>query len=352
MKKRIAAYCFVVIFSIGLPMRSQALIPTTDFANLIESLLGNIQELFSWLEEQAMMELEMELESALFGEQTDANNQATARMVVSLNKAQQDIQNLEIQREFAPAESACSTITIRDTLDDIYCASDFALEESRSRLRENHLNFNQTTQQQSEHIATVAAEIVEDCQPEEEGEPSDCLLVGMLFGDMPDGSSRAEIERTSLATERQIELITGGIPSRKTDVRMIDSASGNAMRIGDYRREALKGMAQESLLAVRGAFVTQEGAPGSELEALWEFVNKRWSDDDGEFIKLITNTHPDKSDEDFTTTPSQVLREMAVMEVFQSYMDVLNYEQSLREEALTAAMLSIEVEPLIGQPIN
>lgn len=342
LKQSIAAF----VISIMMSANSHALIPTTDFANLVEGMLGNIQELFNWLEEQALMELEMQLQTALMGEETDANNAATARMITSLNKAQQDIQNTEIIRMFTPAGTACDTVTLGKSLDDIYCQASAAVTAARARKYIKDNNYDKNPTEQKKHVAEVAEDLVEHCQPDEDGE-SECLKLEYLFGDAPAGASDQDLLEIFEATERQVDLITGPLPPKRTDPRLGDTPTANVQRVNDYRLQAIKSVATESLLAVRGSYVVAEGAEGSELQALWAFVDKRWGDGDSDFIKKITNTHPDKeSGAEFITTPSQVLREIGVMQAFQTYMSVLQYEQSLRAEAIDASLLSLELEPL------
>ena len=344
--KSISKYVLGVMFILGISMNSYAVLPVADGPNLAQNILTNMTEMYNWAEEKAMKQIESQLTTMLAGESMDANNKATARMIVSLNKASQDIQNLEAIQRFSPAPTACGTVSLGATLEDIYCESEKSKEDVRDKSTKKEATFDKTPVQQSLARAKAAEEVVIDCRPDEDGR-STCLEVNLLLGGAPGDATNKELAEISKGTARQIELISGALPVLKTDPMVGDTPTGNAMRVLDYRRVAFKSMVSESLLNVRESFNREDESSGSEMEVLWDFVDSRWGDGDSEFIKLITNTHPKKAQgAAFITTPTQVLREIGVMQAFQTYMTVLQYEQSLREESLHAAMLALEIEPL------
>lgn len=341
---------------------ANALIPTTDFANLAQNIFGSMQNMYRWAEEKALKEVDRKLQTNLFGKQTDAANNASARTVVSLNRAQQDIQNIETEQRFMPAPSACQTLEIGQELEETYAHEEATKDAARDSFLQKEATFNLKEQLQREARKVAAQWIVDACEPDSSG-ISPCLDASALFGESKlvnkaskkltktamkklNGYAAASPGPTQNYAKLQVDLIAGPLPTMKTDPTLPGGAVANAQRVNDYRKVAIKSLVQESLTAITTAFNKTESGE-SELGVLWKFADARWGGGSSEFLKKITNTHPDKSgNKDNITTPTQVLREIALMQAFQSYMNVLQYEQSLRVEALTATSLAISVEPI------
>jgi hypothetical protein len=81
----------------------------------------------------------------------------------------------------------------------------------------------------------------------------------------------------------------------------------------------------------------------------WAFAADRWGGGEQAIDSILTmqNANAEKtSDVTKRTNDTQVIRKIAIMEAFQTYLAVEQYQQQLRMEALQAALLSIEVNPL------
>ena len=62
---------------------------------------------------------------------------------------------------------------------------------------------------------------------------------------------------------------------------------------------------------------------------------------------MVQAVHKNKaSDDGKNVFPSEIMRKIAVMDAFLVHMSVLQFKQQLRMEALMAAQLALEINPL------
>ena len=322
--------------------------PTFDAANLAAEMSGNLEEAYNWAEEKAMNELDMQMRAFGLGEELTVEEKAAAKTIVSINKAKQEIQNLEIEMAFSPGLFACDTAENTKQVEEIACEAEADKEDLTEALAEKNGDFEEKPAETIEKIAEVAKDIVEQCIPAKGDDASKCLQLGMLLGDGAEGSTDKELEEIAEATAYQVELLSGVLPVKKTDPRLPDTPTANIKRSGDLRYLAYKALIDKSLIDVRGDMIHFPDTPASFINTLKEFTDQRWGDKGTtEWMKLVMASHPKKSEgKEFNMGPEQVEREMAVIQAFQAYMAVLQYEQSLQVQTLQAALLAITLEPI------
>jgi len=324
------------------PARAQYLV--SDVANLTETISASYHALQSWMEENVLMQKAMDQAGMNTSLEVDSINNAMANMIVRQGATSEEIQNLQVLQESMPAQDACEAVTLSVNLEDVICGVEDEVVEASDRQIDRLNTLEMTEEGQIDaHIRTSVGELLAECQDMSttDGMGTACLETQDLLG----GSIPTLTEDQARSTEAQIALLIDPVPDRMVNPRQ-NQALTEEQRLEGMRVLGLKSLASNSMLMVRAERLSVDGQP-SRLQLLKTFAEEHFGTAAGaDFLAVMTNTHEDKTESlSKQSTPSQVMRSMAVMDAFLVYMDVLKYEQQLRMEVLQAGLLAVTVEP-------
>lgn len=324
--------------------QAQAQIVVQDPFNLAETISASYESLRSWAEESALMQQALNQAGINTSLEVDSINNAMANLIVRQGAVSEEIQNLQVSQEAMPAQDACGAVSLSINLEDIICgAEDTAIEAADKQI--SRLNTIDMTQEGEidAHIQSSVKALLAECRDlsSTDGMGTACLETQDLLG----GSLPTLTDYQARSTEAQIALLVDPVPDRMVNSRQ-NQALTEEQRLEAMRMLGLKSLASNSLLKVRSERLSVDGAP-SRLQLLKNFAEEHFGSAAGaDFIAVMTNTHANKTtDLASQSTPSQVMRSMAVMDAFLVYMEVLKYEQQLRMEVLQAGLLAVTVEP-------
>lgn len=346
-KQNIIVCSIVAALGMGYTPKTEALIPTTDIANLAEGIAGNIQDMYNWAEEKTMMMMDMDLSSMMEELSINNENNAIANMIVRNGAAKQEIQNLEIAEQSTPDMDAPDTATIQVLEESATCSSTVNSKKTSEESLEDHCQFETPEKDQIKENREIVKGFIEDCENLKRDSDSGsslgmngtmCTQASILVGA---GTLDTLDENQSKAVKNYIKLISGVNPDIKKSYKYkADSVAKRESLIREMRKEAFRNLAVTSLNEIAYMRISEEGrlAP---LHLLSEFDSNRYKSLD--WSTKVSNTSISAKN---SVYPSQILRKMAVMDSFLVHMSVLQYKQSLRQEAIDAASLAIQVEPL------
>lgn len=345
----------VIAGGITLTGSAQA-VPVVDSAAVAQMIQQNALQVRQWAEESQLVQFGHSLQADLASFEVDNLNNAMANSIVRQNQNRTDIANTQARARRQPADDACQTVSASVNVEQAICGVDFVQEEEGAEYREMHTGGIDEESGRLTMFAETAGEFearrnealqrqVESCQ---EVGVEKCIDTGLMFGG-DTGIVISDEDGAAEATRNQISLIAGPEPERATDSRVPEGTyAGNASRLRDMRREAIRQMVAKSLSEIRATRLSVDGMP-SEFQNLYDFALTRWgSERASEWLATVTSTHPDKGDAEGLDqdSPEEVLRKMAQMQAFMTYLSVEQYRHSLRTEGLTAALVALELEPV------
>jgi len=321
---------------------------TFDNPNFIQQVLGNLQEVKGWMEEKALMMQEMTQRGVMTQLMVAAENNGAANIVTRLGKTLEEIQNIEQIQKMMPPPSSCSTITASRTIDEIKCDKEDEVSENSSKFAKKTGGYVDTPATFKERKILAANTIINKCRALDTAAASEipeCIRTDYLLGGF---SGETLSDEQAEATKAQIDIIVGPIPDGKTNSNLGDDYVVQKERIKDYRKHGLKMMAMSSLQQIRAERVSFGADGNSYMSVMTSFVEDRFGSESAQaFMKKITNSDPNANkDVSKVTTPEQVQRETFIINSFNTYLSLLKYKQQLRLEALTAALLTLEVDPI------
>lgn len=316
-----------------------------DPSNLAEAVAGNAQALKQWAEEKGLIQMSMDQAGLNTSLEIESLNNGFANLIVRQGATAQEIQNLEVLQDAMPSQDACNAVTTSVNLDNILCDLEAVAEQEVGEHLERMNTLEMTEEGEIDrHAALVVESLMAECRDltDEGAGTSACFDTQSLLG----GSLPAMTEEQARATNAQIAIMVDPIPSRMVNPRQ-DPELNQRERLVAMRELSLKSMATNSLMKVRSERLSVNGQP-SRLQLLNSFADEYFGSAAGaDFLAVMTNTHAGKTtDISKQSTPTQVMRSMAVMDAFLVYMEVIKYEQQLRMEALQAGILSATLEPV------
>jgi hypothetical protein len=332
---------------------SSAIISFTDYAALVENSAGNIQDMYNWAQEKALTMMEMELTSTLEGLSIDNMNNAIANVISRTGAATQEVQNLEVLEKSAPDKDACATITLQILGKDAECATAEKSSQAIKKAQAKHANYSSGGSAYKDETKKLVEKVVQDCEVLQDPSlemndenllaSSMCADSGLLTGVTLDGDTLNPDQEKAAAL--YIDLVTGVEPTfKKSSLLQDDSASYNKMLVSEMRRESFRSIVITSLNEIK-AMRTSPGidseADPSPMQLLQEFDDDRFGDAD--WMAELQNV---KASSKNSIYPSEINRKIAVMDAFSVHLDLLQYKQSLRMEALINGLLALEVDPL------
>lgn len=347
MKKKLL--CAIGALSLTASMSANSQILDHDAASFAEIMMGNQERALQHLAKMAWNKAKAEFDVFLADRQLSATERAAANMIVGLTKNNTDLYNIERLMEMVPAVSACGTSGIQGLSTESFCEEKAAERESVTRHTSRHATAGMPVKLQDEIIRETEQDHFDKCLALSGGDISDsvCSSAANLFG----GASGATKDpHTQEAADSYIDLIVGVAPDKKITVEDVESMTPEQVQAYNrgLKKEAIRSLAAVSLEAINNQTRSPDAdnyVP-SKLHRLKSFNDQRWGNES--WLRKINNTaridpYTKKIDqsENNAVNETQLLRELVVMEAFAVQMQTLQYEQSLRDEALQAAMLSL-----------
>jgi hypothetical protein len=346
-KKKAIALCFTAV----IPFSSNALIPVTDYANLVENMLANMDQIYQWSEEKAMKMLEMESESLMQAMGVDNTNNGMANMIVRSGNAKQELQNLEIKEQSEPDDDACKTVTNQVLLGQVSCKTLDQVIDKTSESEEKHSNFGKSYQETKADASKIMNKIIDECNILQDGEfdensplkTSNCTKAGIFNGSVS-GDSLSQFDQK--AADVFVDLVSGPVPDFKESNKFENgSYAQNEVRVKELRKEAIRSLVNTSLNEIKSMRTsiseTESTAVPSPLATLNKFNEDRFLDPD--WVASVQNVNPGTKN---FVTPTIIQRKLLVINSFIAHVELEQYKQQLRQEAILAALLAVEAEPL------
>lgn len=337
---------------------ANALLPTTDAANLAQSIMANIQRAMEWAKDAAMQASQMDLMGELAGLEVDSMNNAFANMIARLNRTQADIQNMEQLEKSIPAQDACQTVTVSNMLEDAICNADSQVETlTESRKAADDMSRGKAGAGKAKpatvaEIAEVAAkktrELVDKCEALKDGNGGSLCAMPSILINAPGGTLTAQEYK---AAQYQNEVAANAVAPKvplSTDFNVTtDSYKQAAM--ADMRRENIRNLALASLdnvlIITQGTLEGEQRKPG-ELYAMQKFADDRFGS--ASWLCQVTNSCAEATSSSAYVSPAELEKRAAEMDAFMLHLAVAQYKQSLREEQLMANLVLMQVD----KPLN
>lgn len=333
-KKNKWAAGLLIGMALAAPMRvSQAALPVVDPAAIAQIIADLEQTARLWLEEKGLIIDGMEQEEVLHQEQIENNNNNTAQTVTRVTQTMSDLYNLETAREMAPSPTACGTASKSEALAAVKCET---TARSAAKSRSGAARKASATPGSPQ---AITEEILEDIKAVDRLAPGDNLPVR---ADNFLGASTGPVfdEAQGLGAEAFVKLVSPEeLPPPDTRRYRDDSPEGQAYTVKRLTKLARRSVAEQSLEQIKNERMPNaEGV--SKMQVIDQFVNERFGDGlSSEWMMGVTATAGAGS-----MTEAQVIREMAIMDAFLSYMSVERHKQSLRIETLLATLLTETIE--------
>jgi hypothetical protein len=331
---------------------SQAALVSIDPAVLGEAIASNVQNMMNWAKEEGLKKLQMKMQSQLTGSEIDAENAAATNIITRNGKAMEDVQNLDVKEQAEPDKDAAATLAVQKNTQETRCDTVNTISKKTNKHTKKHADFTSNGPEQTVKRRTAIDDFITTCEglqePGEDMSNSPCLKGSLLTG----GSTIDTYdEKQQVAVDQYIELVAGVTPTVKSSSEYKNASKSikNSVLIKEMRPEAFRSLVHTSLqevAAMRGSPKNQNAAGRpSPLHNLTKFSDDRFGNK--EWLKMVQAVHKNKaSDDGKNVFPSEIMRKIAVMDAFLVHMSVLQFKQQLRMEALMAAQLALEINPL------
>ena len=332
---RIRLFCAALV--LALSASSWAATPVIDVGAIDQILRQTIEDRARHAANMSALEDALNLDVVGHEDNANAAQEAALSGAAIEREDAQALHNKEVAERATPDRDDCVNQVHSGRIQQ--AEEDAALEratmlQTQQNIHRGALFGERSAADQTRDNASQIDDIVNWC-----GENDGCMDPTVLTTpgtpEGPVGDARR------IAANLQVQVLTGAIARPKPRTVDINTTAGRADALRTMREEALRALASASLAAV--AAENTPGAGGiSPVGGYRAFVAQRFGSPAAEqWLKQTANTRGGE-----TVMPSEVIRKIAVLDSFASHMAVRQYEQSLRMEALTAALLSLEVEPL------
>ena len=326
--------------SMAMPSMVSATYPTIDFSNLLEAITQNYQDMQNWAQERMMMMAEMDLQSALSSLGIDAQNNAMTNQMVRDGRRAQTIQNIEVMEWSVADSDACGTLASQIIEQKVKEKNNQTAEQKIAESRDKHNNFDQNQEQWRSAQEARLGDILSYCKAGSDSlTNTNCVNSGLIFGGVNSDTLSPE---QSKSVEVMNEILISPISNfKKSTTYVKGTAERKALEIQEVRTEAFRDIARTSLNEVSKQFKSNGNLP-SPFASLKKFDDERYGSE--KWLKDIQNVDPNNKNAIYI---SEINRKMAVMTAFMVHMDIIRYRQQLRMEGMQAAMLSLELEPIV-----
>lgn len=330
------------VLALSASLSATAATPVIDWKSIYETYKQTQAQI-----EMHVQEIEQHINGVLSnitGQEELANATQEAALTDAALRRQdtQEIHNLGVAERAVPDRDVCRNLHHSEQFRS--AAATAAAQRRTTTVTQGNLHRaamfgDRNAADQARDNRTQIDQIVGWCAASETGA---CVDPTVLTETAAVGGARAEERR--VAANLQVQLLTGVQAVPKPRAVDVQSADSRVLAVDVLRREAVRSLAAASLAAV--AAETTPGPDGAPppMAAYQAFVAERFGSPAAERWLLEVANAGDAGSED--VMPAEVLRKVAVLTGFSAHMDVEFYRQMLRIEALTAALVALEAEPL------
>jgi hypothetical protein len=367
-KKTLIAAALLSYFSY-VPTSSAIVLPSIDIAVLTETMAGNIQELKNWMEQKAMMKINMELESVYSAMGIDNDNARSAQEINAAQTAEQKKAELQALKESAPTNNACTTLGNQAMGAAVSCDAANMLKSSASASSAKRAGFSATPTDVKKIEDKINKKIVDECSqfvddkvlsgykkilsdadvskggaeltPADLLALSKCMQPSEFMGGGGENGDLLSPDQVKAANHFK-ELIIGPTPKFKSSSLLNkESESYKKQAVEEARIEAFRNLAELSFSEIISMKNTGDnGNNPSQMFVLQDFSDQRYGDE--KWVAQIMNVDGATKN---SVQPPEVLRHIAVMDSFMIHLELIKYKQQLRMEALQAATLALMIDP-------
>ena len=329
------------------PTSSFAVIPATDYANLGQSIVNNLQDMADSEAWQAIYKSMMDQAASFASMSVDNKNNVWSNVIVRQGAATQEVQNIELVKMSTPAFNSEKTLGLSIS---VYCneGSEVASKEADDK------SYVSTKEAQALKMEGKNVKTFQDTQNEiidrfNGGEgvcasPSDdssketiesAINPRALISESPDNESLSP--KAEQAIYDYIDLVAPPYVSSYLDKSRSEKAD-ETLKIGNAELEVFHSFPRTMLLKLMSKrSITNSRTGLSEITTLSEFSDQHYgggsSSNSNISGKIMLSN---------LAVPSVVWRNLAVMKAFQVHMAVLKYKSSLDQEAIMAFNLAFE----------
>jgi hypothetical protein len=361
---RSIALLFFVTFS-SPPVFAALTVDTPNFGAQVSETIGNV---ISWGKEKSIMIADMDLQSLLSKFNIDGMNSGFANLMARTGRMYQEIQNNELMEKLLPDADICGNVSYSLHSENVGCSMD---EQARDRTYDavsDNLRFGLKGDEFNKYAKAKVSKTIETCKSitlidgkeletaAEKLQYSDCFQVGKLNGGGISGSTLTVNE--SEAMDKAIEIMAGAVPTKKASASMKEgSVIYNITVLQEGRKENLRSLAIASQHEVKKWYAPVEKSDGktepSEMAGLDGWVSERGAGwvmrVGGGTLKEDANGNPvpkPTAEEDTKAYPPELARKSLEIDRWTAVLQLEQFKSQLRRESLSAAMLSLMVEPI------
>lgn len=296
--------------------------PFVDYANLAERISGNFKSLMDNEQFKVVGKKAVDAAGKLTGLKVDAQNNATANMIIRKNQARADVQNMEVLEKSNTSINPCFAIALTISNQD-WC----------STLDQN----NELAENRNSEILTVK----ERNEKNKELVTTDLGVINSIVGGskgqltMDNGTYQNDYENALKFTD----LISPTLAL--TDFEIEKSKREPEYMLELYRKKLMMNMSKEAIQGV----INKKHDPDpndnkfSELESLQYFVDQHKVKSNDE----IEDSLASKLAVSNLSTPTAIIRTETVMMAYKIHLQLLSFKESLVIEQLEATRLANKI---------
>lgn len=315
-------------------------LPQVDIAALTKKIMENIQSSGLGSQMLGIVTANIRHAAGLGSLETDSENNEMANSVARRGQAEQDIQNLKMAEMAAPDTDACATITL-SSMDGLAtkkiknygegraAAANYYRQKSvEAILGEGHSS--KARDRYPDRVAILDRQAARDAKAKEGNDGDSGAAQGSALIFSPGASLTGDPAQELMDF---VDLVAPVYMPSHTDFVELDSQKSEfvqrRLRVG-----AFQNLANASLTAISAEKLSPGGSAPSRDYVLGAQADAFFIGSGSIVARAGTGSAP----------ISEVLRSVATAKAFQIHLDLLQYRQALREEALAAAHLARRIK--------
>jgi hypothetical protein len=325
--------------------------PTVDLAALSQQLIEQLETLerFQQSVKQWTNQLNAQIQGQ--GKAVDAMNNGFANQIVRNNQALDDQFNRQLKMEMQPSFDACGTYSVTNALNDAICSLLENVSQSGEDRVANLMNDSSDgkrisavsrSQKNAKSVIDLATSLNHDGSGSNKNISNSVIRADLMLGSQGDTYDQDTMQATKAFNDIVVGSDVATAPSNKNE----DDLLGY---VDNYLRpNAMRAIAANSLASIRELRVGEGDDPDklSVMQAMQQFVDDHFGTPEGDkWIKMVTNTQENADD---FMSDSSVLRSIAQMDAFNNYLAMMKYQSQLRQETISAAILTLHNKETYG----
>lgn len=332
-------------------------VPVVDLAQIVETIKNSARQTMQHIQ-QYNRAVEQVSGQQVAGDKLIKNQQnIAANQIVRSSEMHHRLENLKLKRDSQPAPSACQANYVVKKLDANTCDVITNIDGIMGKTAKVIMGGDKNKTHTENTIDAVQDVITKQAQLSTSlNDPAAGVSANMLLNPLKNGYSKQEEEAADLSRRLIVNPLppkpAKDLPENKSNVPLAQAHA----HVKEYTIAARKMVAAESLAIIQAENTIPEGEKFSKIGLMNKFVGDRILND--EWVMKITNTHPEKNITDgqnttdaqvkekeaFSTFQGALLREIALIDAFSSYVDVEIYKSMERQNALLATQLLVKLD--------